>query len=82
MHKMSIIRVQGYNATMLKNNLSKLMGEKRMKMSELEKISGLSQGTIIKLYYDRTKGIEFHTLERLCYALECTPNDIFEYIEP
>jgi len=66
---------------MLKNNLSKLLGEKRIKMSELEKISGVSKSTIIRLYYDRSKNISFHTLERLCYALECTAHDLFEYIE-
>ncbi len=65
---------------MIKNNLSRLMGEKRMKTGELQRISGLSKGTIIQIYYNRTTQISFDTLNKLCYALECTAHDIFEYV--
>jgi putative transcriptional regulator len=65
---------------MIKNNLSKIMGEKRMKTGELQRISGLSKGTIIQIYYNRTTQISFDTLNKLCYALECTAHDIFEYV--
>jgi hypothetical protein len=37
---------------MIKNNLSKLMGEKRIKMSELQELTGLGVNTIRKIYYN------------------------------
>ena len=60
---------------MLKNNLSAIMGAKRIKIYELEKISGISRSTITRLYYDKTNTISFNTLENICKALNCTPND-------
>jgi len=65
---------------MIKNNLSKLMGEKRIKISELHKISGLSQSTIIRIYYDKTKNISYETINKLCWALECNTQDLLEYL--
>lgn len=65
---------------MLKNNLSKILGEQRIKLSELEKISGVSRSTLTRLYHDRASGINFDTIERLCKVLDCTVSDILEYI--
>ena len=56
------------------------MGYKRIKISELAKITGLRYNTVYNLYHDRTKGIDFETLNKLCFALECSPNDLFRYI--
>ena len=33
-----------------------------------------------KMLAEKLKGIEFDTLDKLCWALECTPNDILIYI--
>ncbi len=65
---------------MLKNNLSKILGEKRMKMSELQQLTGLGKTTVIRLYYARTTNINFKTLDKLCKALDCTAHDILEYV--
>ena len=65
---------------MIKNNLSKIMGEKRIKIYELEKLSGVSRSTITRLYYDKTNTISFNTMENLCKSLDCTLSDLFEII--
>lgn len=64
---------------MISNNLSTLMGSKRIRISDVARMCELSYDTVFKIYYDRTKGIDFKTLDKLCWALECTPNDIFPY---
>lgn len=69
-----------YNVFMLKNNLSKLMGEKKLKISELHKLTGLSRNTLTKLYYERTDYISFKTIEKLCCILECNTQELLEYI--
>ena len=66
---------------MIKNNLSMIMGAKRINIMELSKMSNLHYQTVYALYHDRSKGVEFETLNKLCWALECSPNDIFQYIE-
>ena len=65
---------------MLKNNVSTMIGKRRMTIAESAKLAGVRYNTIHKLYNDKTKGVEFSTLDKLCYALDCTPNDLFKYI--
>ena len=66
---------------MLKNNLSAIMGAKRIKIYELEKISGISRSTITRLYYNQTNTGSFNTIENICKALNCTPGDLFEVVD-
>lgn len=65
---------------MIKNRLSTVTGNKRMKPQEIVTLTGISRKTIYNIYNDKTKGIEFDTLDKLCFALDCTPNDLFRYI--
>ena len=65
---------------MIKNRLSTVMGNKRMKPQEIVTLTGISWKTIYNIYNDKTKSIEFDTLDKLCFALDCTPNDLFRYI--
>lgn len=65
---------------MIKNRLSTVMGNKRMKPQEIVTLTGISRKTIYNIYNDKTKGIEFDTLDKLCFALDCTPNDLFRDI--
>ena len=55
------------------------MGSKRINKAELARMSGLSYDTVLNLYNDVNKGIEFDTLDKLCWALECTTQDILRY---
>lgn len=66
---------------MLKNNLSAIMGANRIKIYELEKISGISRSTITRLYYNQTNTVSFNTIENICKALNCTPGDLFEVVD-
>ena len=66
---------------MLKNNLSAIMGAKRIKIYELERISGISRSTITRLYYNQTNTVSFNTIENICKALNCTPGDLFEVVD-
>lgn len=40
---------------------------------------GFSPNTIYNLKHN--KSITIHTLEKLCSVLNCTPNDVIEFIE-
>ncbi|WP_338944211.1 helix-turn-helix transcriptional regulator [Fusobacterium nucleatum] len=65
---------------MLKNHLSKLMGEKRYSIVEVSRKTGLTTSTISNLYNDKVKRLDFDTLEKLCKLLNCNTQDILEYI--
>ncbi len=51
-----------------------------MKLSELQRLSGLNINTIRAVYYNESNTISYKTIERLCYALDCSVGDLFEYI--
>ncbi len=65
---------------MIKNRLSEIMGYKRIKGYEIINLTGIGRKTLYNIYHDKTKGIEFETLNKLCFALDCTTNDLFKYI--
>lgn len=65
---------------MIKVNLSRVMGEKRIRIQELSERTGLSRSTISMLYNEKAGRIDFKTLEKLCSALDCQPADLLEYI--
>lgn len=64
---------------MIKNRLSIILGERRMRVSELSKLTGISQNALNKIYHNKTKGIDFDTLNKLCNALEKNSQEIFKF---
>ena len=66
-------------ATVIRNRLSALMGERRISQRELQRRTGLSYTTINELYHDRAKRLDFETLDKLCRALDCQVSDRLEY---
>lgn len=65
---------------MIKNHLSKLMGEKRYSIIEVSKLTGMSTSTISNLYNEKVKRLDFDTLEKLCKLFNCNVQDLIEYI--
>lgn len=65
---------------MIKNNVSTMIGFRKMTIADTAKLAGLKYNTVYNLYHDNTKGIEFETLNKLCWALDCTPNDLLRYV--
>lgn len=73
--------INGGMANMIKVHLSKIMGEKKLKISDVARMTGLHRNGITKLYNEETDGIKFDTLEKLCRALECDIEDLLEIID-
>ncbi|HIS82078.1 helix-turn-helix transcriptional regulator [bacterium] len=64
---------------MIKNRLSIVLGEQRMRVSELSKLTGISQNALNKIYHNKTKGIDFDTLNKLCNTLQINSQELFEF---
>lgn len=65
---------------MIKIHLSKIMGMKRINMTEIARQTGLSRNTVFLLYHEKSERMDFTTLSKLCSALDCQPGDLLEYI--
>lgn len=64
----------------IKCHLSRILGEKKMNMSDLAKSAGIARNTVSALYYEDGKGVTWDVLEKLCAALSCQPGDLIEYV--
>ena len=66
---------------MIKNKLSEIMGKRRLNMAEVARLANLTHVTVFRIYHDKTKTIELETLDKLCSALNCRIQDIFEHVK-
>ena len=61
--------------------LSSVLGNKRIKMSELSRMANVSKTTLHFMYHDKLQKIDFGVLDRICSALDCTVADLIEYVK-
>ena len=61
---------------MLKCHLSRIMGEKKLKIADVARDTGLNRGTITRLYHETAVRVEFDVLETLCRYLKCEISDL------
>jgi len=80
-HAMSVLYIpDGYYGIMIENRVAIYMAIKRLDKREIVKMTGINRHTLHNICKCKTKGIEFETLNKLCWALECTPNDLLRYV--
>lgn len=60
-------------------DLKRLLREKNLTMTVVSNMTGISKNTLSLLGNGTSKGIQFDTLQKLCNALDCTPNDLITF---
>lgn len=65
---------------MIKNKVAITMAEKRIEKRDITKLTKIDRHTLTKIVKCEINSISMKNLNYLCYALNCTPNDLFEYI--
>lgn len=65
---------------MIKIHLSKIMGLQRINIQKLSELTGLSRSTISNIYNEKVNRVDLDTLSSMCEALNCTIQDLLEYI--
>ncbi|MCD9513858.1 helix-turn-helix domain-containing protein [Photobacterium carnosum] len=63
---------------MLKCHLSKLMGEKRLKISDISRGTGINRGTLTRLYNETATRVDLDVIEQLCDYLDIPVGELFE----
>ncbi|WP_338066015.1 helix-turn-helix transcriptional regulator [Marinomonas primoryensis] len=58
--------------------MSKIMGEKKLKISDVSNETGINRGTITRLYHETAVRVEFEVLEQLCNYLGCGIENLLE----
>ena len=65
---------------MIKCNLAKMMGERKLKLIDVVRDTGINRGTITRLYHETATRIDFDILEKLCDYFDCEVGEFLELI--
>lgn len=63
----------------MKNNFSKILGERLLKVSDVYNATGISRSTLTSIYYRRTENTNIGTLIKICDFLNIRLSDLIEY---
>lgn len=69
-----------YCNNMIENRVAIYMAIKRLDKRDIVRMTGIDRHTLNNICKCKTKGIEFETLNKLCFALDCTLNDLSRYV--
>lgn len=64
---------------MIKIHLSRMMGEHKEKVADLQRSTGLARNTITGLYQEDVARIDLSTLDTLCKHYGCKVSDLLEF---
>ena len=65
--------------TLIRCDLSRLLEERGMTLTQLSEIVGVSVTNLSLLKNDHVRAIRYSTLEAICRALECQPGDLLRF---
>ncbi len=65
---------------MIRCHLSTLMGQKKLKIADISRATGLNRSTVTALYQETAKRIELDAINELCKLFECEISDLLEYL--
>ena len=64
------------------NRFAVLLGERKKRISDVARDTGISRTTLTHLYYGDNRAISFETLSKLCGYFQCDIGDILVRKEP
>ncbi|TSE23395.1 MULTISPECIES: helix-turn-helix domain-containing protein [Tepidimonas] len=65
---------------MIRCHLSRLMGERKLKISDVARQTGLNRNTVTLLYYERATRVDLDAIDRLCTLFNVSVGDLFEHV--
>ncbi|ERS91501.1 helix-turn-helix domain-containing protein [Halomonas sp. PBN3] len=66
---------------MIKCHLSRMLGERKLKITDVARDTGINRGTITRLYHENASRVELDVIDELCRYFDCEVGDLLEYIE-
>ena len=64
---------------MIRCYLSRLMGERKMKIADVARETGLNRSTVTLLYKETATRVDLDAVEALCVLFECEVGEIFSH---
>jgi len=64
----------------IKCHLSRIMGEKKLRVADVARAIGVHRNAITLLYEETATRVDLDTVNKLCEFLECEIKDLFEFV--
>ena len=65
---------------MIKCHLSRLMGERKLKVVDVARLTGLHRNTITLLYNETAARVDLDAIDELCRLFDVTVGELFEVV--
>ena len=66
---------------MIRCHLSRLLGERKLKISDVARATDINRGTLTRLYHETAERVEIETIEQLCRYLNVGVGELFEFVK-
>jgi len=66
---------------MIRCHLSTLMGQRKMKIADVARDTGLHRNTITLLYNETATRVDLEAIDKLCELFNCSVGELFERVE-
>lgn len=66
---------------MIRCHLARLMGERKMRISDVLRKTGLSRNTVTLMYKETAQKIDIDALDKLCKLFDCKVAEILEFTD-
>ncbi len=65
---------------MIRCRLAFLLAEKKLKIADVSRDTGLNRSTLTAMYYETTQRIDLESVNALCRYFGCKVDDLFVYV--
>ena len=65
---------------MIRCHLARVMGEHKMRITDVARETGLSRATATLLYKETAQKVDLEAIEQICVLFECTVGDLLELV--
>ncbi|WP_337922712.1 helix-turn-helix transcriptional regulator [Vibrio cholerae] len=63
---------------MIKCHLARLMGERKLRIADVIRETGLSRNTVTLLYKETAQKVDLETIDKLCVLFNCQVGELLE----
>ena len=65
---------------MIRCHLARMMGERKMRIADVARETGLSRATVTLLYKETAQKVDLEAIEQICILFDCTVGDLLELV--
>ncbi|HDT3624896.1 TPA: helix-turn-helix transcriptional regulator [Morganella morganii subsp. morganii] len=63
---------------MIKCHLARLMGERKLRIADVIRETGLSRNTVTLLYKEKAQKVDLEAIDKLCVLFNCPVGELLE----